>query len=150
MKQQIAENQQLIDQLNRELAKKSNEVRIIQQISSEITSTLDLDRILETVLSAMDRILGFHHTMILLKEQSADRLKVVASRGYDQATLGAEIAFGHGVIGVVAERKRMMRVGNVGASVRYLMTVREKLAEAGQQGLSNIAVQLPSLPNVQS
>jgi len=60
IKKQIAENQQIIDRLNRELARKSNEVRIIQQISSEITSTLDLNRILEIILSAMDRILGFN------------------------------------------------------------------------------------------
>src|SRR5258705_43903 len=78
----IAENQQIIDRLNRELARKSNEVRIIQQISAEITSTLDLDRILEVLLSAMDRVLGFQYAMILLKDQSADRLKVVASHGY--------------------------------------------------------------------
>jgi class 3 adenylate cyclase len=150
IKKQIAENQQIIDRLNRELARKSNEVRIIQQISSEITSTLDLDRILEILFSAMDRILGFQHAMILLKDQSADRLRVVASRGYDQAAVGAEIAFGHGVIGVVAERKKMMRIGNIGASVNYLMAVRAKLEEAGQQGLSHATAELPGLPNVHS
>jgi class 3 adenylate cyclase len=150
IKQQIAENQQVIDRLNRELARKSNEVRIIQQISSEITSTLDLDRILEILFSAMDRILGFQHAMILLTDQSADRLRVVASRGYDHATVGAEITVGHGVIGVVAERKKMMRVGNIGASVSYLMSVRAKLEEAGQQGLSHATAKLPGLPNVQS
>jgi len=150
IRKQIAENQQIIDRLNRELARKSNEVRIIQQISSEITSTLDLDRILETILSAMDRILGFQHAMILLKDQSADNLRVVASRGYDHVTVGAEIAFGHGVIGVVAERQKMMRVGNIGASVSYLTAVQAKLKEAGQQGLSHVTAKLPSLPNVQS
>src|SRR5436305_3450602 len=98
LREQIAENQQTIERLNRELARKSNEVRIIQQISSEITSTLDLNRILEIILSAMDRILGFQHAMILLKDQAADRLKVVASRGYDHVTVGVEIAVGHGVI----------------------------------------------------
>ena len=46
LREQIAENQQAIDRLNRDLARKSNEVRIIQQISSEITSTLDLDEVL--------------------------------------------------------------------------------------------------------
>jgi class 3 adenylate cyclase len=150
IKKQIAENQQIIDRLNRELARKSNEVRIIQQISSEITSMLDLDRILEVILSAMDRILGFHHAMILLKDQLADRLKVVASRGYDHATVGTELAVGHGVIGVVAERKKMMRLGNIGASVSYLRTVRAKLEEAGQQGLSHATAELPGLLNVQS
>jgi len=149
IKQQIAENQQIVDRLNRELARKSNEVRIIQQISSEITSTLDLDRILETILSAMDRVLGFQHAMILLKDQSADKLTVVAGRGYDHNTAGAEIPFGHGVVGVVAERKKMMRVGNIGASVRYLMAVRANLKEAGQPDLSDTA-KLPSLANVQS
>jgi class 3 adenylate cyclase/putative methionine-R-sulfoxide reductase with GAF domain len=147
---QIAENQQLIDRLNRELARKSNEVQIIQQISAEITSTLDLDRILEILLGAMDRILGFRYAMILLKDQSADRLKVVASRGYEHATNGAEIAFGHGVIGVVAERKKMMRVGNIGASVRYLTAVRANLQAAGQVGENSSAASLPGLPNVQS
>ena len=150
IKQQIAENQQLIDQLNRELARKSNEVRIIQQISSEITSTLDLDRILETILSAMDRVLGFQHAMILLKDQSADKLKVAAGRGYDYTTIGAEVAFGYGVVGVVAERKKMMRVGNIGASVSYLTAVRANLKEAGQPDLSDTTAKLPSLPNVQS
>jgi class 3 adenylate cyclase/putative methionine-R-sulfoxide reductase with GAF domain len=150
IKQQIAENQQIIDRLNRELARKSNEVRIIQQISSEITSTLDLDRILETILSAMDRVLGFQHAMILLKDQSADKLKVAASRGHDHATVGAEVALGHGVVGVVAERKKMMRIGNIGASVRYLTAVRANFKEAGQPDLSDPAAKLPSLPNVQS
>ncbi len=147
---QIAENQQMIDRLNHELARKSNEVRIIQQISSEITSTLDLDRILEVLLSAMDRILGFQYAMILLKDPSADRLKVAASRGYEHATTGAEIAFGHGVIGVVAERKKMMRLGNIGVSVRYLAAVRANMQAAGHVGESPAAAALPGLPNVQS
>jgi hypothetical protein len=34
-------------------------VRIIQQISSEISSTLDLDRILAISLDAMETVLGF-------------------------------------------------------------------------------------------
>jgi len=149
IKQQIVENQHLIDRLNRELARKSNEVRIIQQISSEITSTLDLERILETILSAMDRILGFQHAMILLKDQLVDKLSVAASRGYEHTTVGAEIEFGFGVVGVVAKRKKMMRIGNIGTSVSYLTTVRAKLEEAGQQGFQ-AAAKLPSLPNVQS
>ena len=150
LRTQIAENQQIIDRLNRELARKSNEVQIIQQISSEITSTLDLERILATILSAMDRILGFQHAMILLKDQSADKLRVAACRGYEQAATGAEIAFGHGVVGVVAERKKMMRLGNIGASMNYLMAVRAKLSEAGQLDAATASAKPPSLPNVQS
>jgi adenylate cyclase len=65
LREQIAENQRAIDRLNRDLVKKSTEVQIIQQISSEITSTLDLDEVLGIVLRAMERVLGFAHSMIL-------------------------------------------------------------------------------------
>lgn len=90
------------------------------------------------------------HAMILLKDLAADKLRVAAGRGYDYGTVGAEVAFGYGVVGMVAERKKMMRVGNIGASVRYLMAVRANLPEARQANPSGTAARLPSLPNVQS
>ena len=65
LREQIARNQQTIDRLNSELSKKSDQVRIIQHISQEITSTLDLDEVLGVVLRAMQRVLGFDHSMIL-------------------------------------------------------------------------------------
>ena len=149
LREQIAQNQRTIDRLNRELAKKSDEVRIIQQISSAITSTLDLDHVLEIVLGAMDRVLGFQHSMILLKDPAADRLRLFASRGYDAPGLGAEVGFGEGVIGVVAERKRMMRVGNLGMSRSYLRSVRARMEATGQMGAGETA-SLPGLPDAQS
>ena len=114
---QIAENERIIEKLNRELVKKTDEVLIIQQISSEITSTLDLDRILDIILGAMDRTLGFRRSMILLKDQADEKVRVFASRGYEDAGIGAEVDFGAGVIGVVAKRKKMMRIGNIGAGL---------------------------------
>ena len=149
LREQIAHNQRTIDRLNRELAKKSDEVRIIQQISSAITSTLDLDHVLEIVLGAMDRVLGFQHSMILLKDPAAERLRLFASRGYDAPGLGAEVGFGEGVIGVVAERKRMMRVGNLGMSRNYLRSVRARMEATGQMGAVETA-SLPGLPDAQS
>ena len=82
LREQVAENQRTIDRLNRDLEKKSNDVRIIQQISSEITSTLDLEEVLGIVLRAMDGVLGFAHSMILLKDLAGDVLRVAATRGY--------------------------------------------------------------------
>ena len=105
---QIPENERVIEKLNQELAKKSNDVRIIQQISSEITSTLDLDSILEIILRSMDKILGFQHVMVLLKDLAEEKLRVFASRGYANAGIGAAVDFGEGVIGVVAKRKKIM------------------------------------------
>jgi class 3 adenylate cyclase len=150
LREQIAENQQTIDRLNRDLAKKSNEVRIIQQISSEITSTLDLDEVLAIVLRAMERVLGFQYSMILLKDLAEAKLRVFASRGYEPSGVGAEVALGHGVLGVVAERKRMMRIGNIGATVAYLGSIRARMEAAGDIAPGDAAPVLPGLAKAQS
>ncbi len=150
LREQIAQNQQTIDRLNRDLEEKSDQVRIIQQISSEITSTLDLNLVLEIVLRATERVLGFQHSMILLKDLAADTLRLFASRGYAPSGVGAEVAVGEGVIGVVAERKRMMRVGNLGAGIAYITSIRARLEAAGQVAPAGVAAKLPGLPNAQS
>ena len=150
LRTQIVQNQQTIDRLNRDLARVSNEVRVIQQISREITSTLDLDEVLTIVLQAMERVLGFEHSMILLKERAADRLRLAASRGYEPSGVGVEVAFGEGVIGVVARRRKMIRVGNIGASVAYLRGIRARLEAAGQLPSGGDATTLPGLPAAQS
>ncbi len=150
LREEIARNQLTIDRLNRDLARKSDQVRIIQQISSEITSTLDLDHVLEIVLLALDRILGFRHSMILLKDPAADTLRVFATRGHDQSGVGAEVAAGQGVIGVVGARKRMLRIGNIGAGVAYLKSVRARLEVEGQLAPGEVGPRLPGLPHVQS
>jgi class 3 adenylate cyclase len=150
LREQIARNQQTIDRLNRDLARKSDQVRIIQQISTEITSTLDLDHVLEIVLRATEQVLGFQHSMILLEDLAKDRLKLFASRGYDPSGVGAEVGFGEGFIGVVAERKRMLRVGNVGASIAYLTSIRARIEAAGHMAPGGALARLPGLPNAQS
>ena len=151
LREQIAQNQQAIDRLNRELARKSDQVRIIQQISSEITSSLDLDEVLGIVLRAMDRVLGFAHSMILLKDLSEDVLRVAATRGYPDQTAGAVVRLGEGVVGVVADRRRMMRIGNIGATRRYLEGVRARMEASGELVPAEPAVvALPGLAAAQS
>jgi hypothetical protein len=116
LREQIVRNQETIDRLNVDLAKRANDVRIIQQISSEITSTLNLDEVLDIVLGAMERVLGFRHSMLLPAEPAGDTLLVAATRGYAEPGREARVRIGDGVIGVVAKRRTPMRVGNIGVS----------------------------------
>jgi class 3 adenylate cyclase len=57
---------------------------------------------------------------------------------------------GEGVIGVVAERRRIMRIGNIGASMRYLATVRARMEAAGQLDPGRPPTSLPGLRDAQS
>ena len=67
------------------LAGKTAEFQVLQRVSSEMNSTLDLDEIYDVALRTMGELFEFHHANILLLEPGGDTLKVVASRGYVQA-----------------------------------------------------------------
>ena len=98
----------------------------------------------------MDQVLGFAHSMILLKDLADDVLRVTATRGYADQGAGAQVGMGEGVIGVVGERRKMMRIGNIGASMRYLKSVRARMEAAGEVGPAEATATLPGLPDAQS
>jgi len=138
------------DELAEELAQKSTEIRILQQVSSEINSTLDLEEIYDIVLHTMDDLFGFHHALIVLLDDSGKTLTVVASRGYEDGTLGGKVAVGTGLIGVVAKKRRLMRVSNLGQQRGYVAAIRKQMEEAGKAAELGAAITVPGLPDVES
>ena len=58
-------DQDLLKKINQKLERKTKEVEIIQQVSSQINATLNLQNIANTMLELMDEFFGFKHTMIL-------------------------------------------------------------------------------------
>ncbi len=146
LKDRIAENQKVIDELNR----KTREVKIIQEISAEINSSIDLGTILSSILTSLDRTFDFKHSMLLLLDERSATLDVTASHGYPDKGIGAKVKVGEGIIGVVAKRKKIMRMGNIGMQVAYTQTVREQFEKAGQKDLLMERIKLPGLKNVQS
>jgi adenylate cyclase len=105
-----AEKPALVE-LQEELARKREEVRVLRQVSCELNSSLDQDAIFGIVLRTMDELFGFRHSIILLLDDGGRTLTVAASRGYKKACTGAKIAVGTGVIGLAAERRKLLRVG---------------------------------------
>ena len=81
----LVQNQGVIDDLNANLARKTEEIRIIQQTSADLNSTLDLEEILEIILRSMDAVLGFRHAMVLLADADEQQIILTASRGYEDA-----------------------------------------------------------------
>ena len=123
-----------------QLARKTEEIRIIQQVSSEINATLDLGAILEITLKAMDAAPGFNHGMILLADVAGEKLVLAASRGYEDAGIGAEVGVGQGIIGVVAKRRRIMRMGNIQAQLTYLTAVPSQVEGASVRPTAKIVL----------
>ena len=139
-----------LERLQEELAQKSEEVRVLRQMSSEVNATLNLEEIYEAVLGTMYDLFGFHHSLILLLDDSGETLSVVATRGYEDPGVGAKVPVGVGVIGMVARRRNMMRVGHLGQSRSYAAAVRSEMALSEQANELGAVPKLPGLPNVES
>jgi hypothetical protein len=120
-----------------------SEVRGLQYVSQKINEAKDLDSLLDVVLGALDEFFGFEHTMVLLPDCSG-KLVAMASHGYGQSGVGAEVAPGEGLIGTVARERRLLRISGLDAELRYGRTVRR------EAGASTPEVPLPGLPDAQS
>jgi adenylate cyclase len=135
--------------LAEQLARRSAEVEVLRRIALDINATLDLDPIYDVVLRTMDECFGFRHSIILLLEDP-HTLRVVASRGYDDQALGGTVAVGIGVIGMVAKRRRLMRVNHLRAQQAYFERIRSQMQEAGRAGELGNIVAVPGLPDADS
>ncbi|MGE0703074.1 MAG: protein kinase [Vicinamibacterales bacterium] len=127
-----------------------DEFRILQQASLAINATLDLEEIYDIALRTMDELFEFHHAVILLVEPGGEMLRVVASRGYENQAVGGRVRIGTGVIGVVAARRRLMHVANLGQQRAYAAAQRRQMMKAGRGAEIGDAVPVPGLSNAES
>ncbi len=121
-----------------------SEMRGLQYISEQINRAGCLETLLEAVLESLDRFFGFEHTMILLQDECSGKLVTMASRGYGESGVGAEVRPGEGLIGTVAQQRKILRISGLSSELRYGRTV------AREAGNMNPEVPLPGLPDAQS
>jgi putative methionine-R-sulfoxide reductase with GAF domain len=125
------------------------EVRGLQCVSDRINRAPDLETLLHNVLEALDDYFHFSHTSVLLFEEASQRLVTLASRGYGESGVGAEVVAGHGVIGTVARDRRVVRLTNLEADLQYARAIRREAEQRGGTALQ-MEVPLPGLPDAQS
>jgi putative methionine-R-sulfoxide reductase with GAF domain len=126
------------------------EVRGLQCISERINRACDLESLLQVVLEALEDYFHFAHTSVLLFEEATSRLVTLASRGYGESGIGAEVRLGQGVIGTVARERRVLRLSNLDADLRYGRAIRREAAEHRGATPLEMEVPLPGLPDAQS
>ena len=132
------------------LARQMQEFKVLQRVSAEVNSTLDLEEIYDIALRTMDELFEFHHAIILLVEPGGETLRVVASRGYENQAVGGRAKVGTGVIGVVAKKHKMLHVNNLGQQRAYAAAQRRQMMKAGRGEELGDAVPVPGLPNAES
>jgi signal transduction histidine kinase len=137
------ENSILIPAPLTELEAERRKNDIIRQLSLELSKLASLKEKLDNILAVLEHSLGLKHTMLLLPDQAKQRLRVFSSRGFSQEGIGAEVSVGQGIIGVVALRKKKLRMANLSRSRTYLSI-------AAQSQFENTDILLPGLPLAES
>ena len=118
--------------------------------AGRINATLDPDRVLDATLLAMDEIFGFHHSLLLLLDDAGRHLVVAAERGFEARALGARVPVGTGVIGVAAQRRRIVRVGNLRRHRAYAGAVRRETERSAHADDLDDIPRMPGLPDVET
>jgi adenylate cyclase len=127
-----------------------SELRGLQWMSERINQADDLATLLDVVLESLDTYFGFRHTMVLLADEATDRLVTLASRGYGEAGIGAEVRVGEGLVGTVARERRLLRISGLDQDIAYGRAVRRETLAASPSGPVGAEIPLPGLPDARS
>jgi adenylate cyclase len=100
-------------------------------------------------LEALDDLFGFAYSLLLTADERGDRLFAVSSNGYVPSGVGAEVPVGVGLVGVAAERRRVVCVPNLARSRALNAAVRDSIRRSGGEP-SGVEIELPGLERVQS
>jgi adenylate cyclase len=123
-------------------------LRALQEFSDRIQQAPTLDAMLDAILETLERTFGFRHAMILLTSERPDRLELMASRGYPEGGVGSEVGFGEGIIGMVAEARKPIRIAGMMRQMLYAHAVARRSAEQGVG--PDRRIPLPGLADPQS
>jgi predicted pyridoxine 5'-phosphate oxidase superfamily flavin-nucleotide-binding protein len=110
---------------------RSAELSGLAEVAGCIGRAGDLDMLVEMTLTALDRLLGYRHTVLLLLDESGTRLYTIGSHGFDEQGIGAEVPLGTGQIGLAAERCEPLRIGGLHQMKKYARTIRQSYEQTG-------------------
>ena len=125
------------------------ELRGLQLVSERINRAEDLETLLAAALDALAVYFGFEHTIVLLNDEGVNRLVTISCRGYGGG-VGAEVAFGEGLIGTVGAERRVLRITGLDASLRYGRAVRREMLSGEGGRTLRPEIPLPGLADAQS
>jgi adenylate cyclase len=105
-----------------------SEVRGLQWVSERINRARDLETLLQAALEALEEYFTFRHTSVLLYDEPCGKLVTLASRGYGESGIGAEVRLGEGVIGTAARDRQVLRFNSLDADLAYGRAIRREAA----------------------
>jgi adenylate cyclase len=123
-------------------------VKALQDLGDAIQRADSLEALVDSILAGLESSFGFKYSMILVPGEEDGVLVTIATRGYPENGAGAEVRFGEGICGVVAEARKPIRISGLMRGMLYALAM-HRAAQGGETGhLRRIPV--PGLANPES
>jgi hypothetical protein len=100
-------------------------------------------------LQSLDDLFGFEYSILHTADEGGDRLFAVSSNGYVPSGVGAEVPLGVGLVGVAAERRRVVCVPSLARTRAMNAAVQDSIRRSGAEP-AGVEIELPGLERVQS
>jgi hypothetical protein len=124
-------------------------IKALQDLSARIHSADSLESLVDSILEGLEESFGFRQSMILVPTEQEDVLVTLATRGYPEDGAGAEVRFGEGIAGLVAEARKPIRISGLMRGMLYALAM-HKAAQHPDPLRESRRVPLPGLPNPES
>ena len=121
-------------------------MKAMQDLAQRIQRADCLETLVDSILDGLDEIFGFKHSMILVPSEEPGTLVTIATHGYPEGA-GAEVRFGEGIAGLVAEARKPIRISGLLRGMLYAYAMhhaeRDELRERRR-------IPMPGLPHPES
>jgi len=124
-------------------------MKALQNLGQRIHQADSLECLLESILAALEEFFGFTHSMILLTGRHEGELVMIASRGYPDNGVGAEARVGEGIVGMVAEARKPIRISGLMRAMLYALAIHKRAQEQGVTSFHD-RIPLPGLAQPES
>ena len=121
-------------------------MKALQDLSLRINNARNLEDLLDSILAGLEEIFGFNYSMILLAGEQPGTLVTFATRGYPEGGVGAEAHLGEGIIGMVAEAQKPIRISGL---LRGMLNARAVYKRTQEEMISGPKPSLP-MPGLQN
>jgi sigma-B regulation protein RsbU (phosphoserine phosphatase) len=103
------------------ISREAKERELLYQVGTRISTSLDLEEVLNLILQSIRELVEYHAGGIFLVDPDTMQILRLTATGYDPAMEHRlELKFGEGIVGWVAKNVEPVIVGDVTGDTRYL------------------------------
>jgi hypothetical protein len=122
-------------------------VKALQDLADRIHRADSLETLVDSILAGLDECFGFRHSMILVPTEQDGVLVTIATRGYAEDGAGAEVRYGEGIAGMVAEARKPIRISGLMRGMLYALAMHKASIDPARRARQ---IPLPGLANPES